>query len=60
MQVFLRENNVAEALGVLKHKLQKEDVFRNMRQARTLRSPTSKRAREKAEAIRRAKKLARK
>jgi small subunit ribosomal protein S21 len=54
VQVFVRDNNVDQALKVLKKKMQREGVFREMK----LRGP--RRVREKAEAIRRARKLARK
>lgn len=60
MQVLVRDNNVDQALRVLKRKMQKEGVFREMRQRESYEKPSTKRAREKEEAIRRAKKLARK
>lgn len=60
MQVLVRENNVDQALRVLKRKMQKEGVFREMRQRESYEKPSVKRAREKAEAIRRTKKAARK
>lgn len=60
MQVLVRENNVDQALRVLKRKMQKEGVFREMRQRETYEKPSVKRARQKAEAIRRVKKAARK
>ena len=60
MQVLVRDNNVDQALRVLKRKLQKEGVFREMRQRESYEKPSIKRAREKAEAVRRAKKFARK
>lgn len=60
MQVLVRENNVDQALRVLKRKMQREGVFREMRQRESYEKPSIKRVREKAEAIRRAKKLARK
>lgn len=60
MQVLVRENNVDQALRVLKRKMQKEGIFREMRQRESYEKPSIKRARERAEAIRRAKKLARK
>lgn len=60
MQVIVRDNNVDQALRVLKKKLQREGVFREMKLRRHYEKPSEKRAREKAEAIRRARKLARK
>jgi small subunit ribosomal protein S21 len=60
MQVLVRDNNVEQALRVLKKKLQREGVFREMKRARFYEKPSEKVAREKSEAIRRARKLARK
>lgn len=60
MQVLVRDNNVDQALRVLKKKLQREGVFREMKTRRAFEKPSEKRAREKAEAIRRARKAARK
>ena len=60
MQVLVRDNNVEQALRVLKKKLQREGVFREMKQRREFEKPSERRTREKAEAIRRAKKAARK
>ena len=44
----------------LKKKLQREGVFREMKLRRSYEKPSEKRAREKAEAVRRARKLERK
>ena len=60
MQVLVRDNNVEQALRVLKKKLQREGVFREMKRAAFYEKPSEKAAREKSEAIRRARKLARK
>ncbi len=60
MQVLVRDNNVEQALRVLKKKLQREGVFREMKARASYEKPSEKRAREKAEAIRRSRKLARK
>lgn len=60
LQVLVRENNVEQALRVLKKKLQREGVFREMKRRRSFEKPSERRVREKAEAIRRAKKAARK
>jgi small subunit ribosomal protein S21 len=60
LQVLVRENNVDQALRVLKKKLQREGVFREMKARSAYEKPSEKRAREKGEAIRRARKLARK
>lgn len=60
MQVLVRDNNVEQALRVLKKKMQREGLFREMKQRRAYEKPSEKRVREDAEAIRRARKLARK
>ncbi len=60
MQVLVRDNNVDQALKALKKKLQREGVFREMKLRNHFEKPSEKKAREKAEAIRRARKLARK
>jgi len=60
VQVFVRDNNVDQALKALKKKLQREGVFREMKLRSHYEKPSEKRAREKAEAIRRTRKLARK
>lgn len=60
MFVQVRDNNVDQALRILKKKLQREGVFREMKLRQHYEKPSQRRAREKAEAIRRARKLARK
>ncbi len=60
MQVLVRDNNVDQALKVLKKKMQREGVFREMKLRGHYEKPSEKKVREKAEAIRRARKLARK
>jgi small subunit ribosomal protein S21 len=60
VQVFVRDNNVDQALRVLKKKMQREGVFREMRRRRFYEKPSDKATREKTEAIRRRRKLARK
>ncbi|MGF1658114.1 MAG: 30S ribosomal protein S21 [Rubrimonas sp.] len=60
MQVLVRDNNVDQALKALKKKMQREGVFREMKLKQHYEKPSEKRARERAEAIRRARKLARK
>jgi len=60
LQVFVRDNNVDQALRVLKKKMQREGVFREMKRRRFYEKPSEKAAREGAEAIRRARKAARK
>jgi len=60
VQVFVRDNNVDQALKALKKKMQREGIFREMKLRGHYEKPSERRAREKAEAIRRARKLARK
>jgi small subunit ribosomal protein S21 len=60
VQVLVRDNNIDQALRVLKKKMQREGVFREMKLRGHYEKPSERRAREKAEAIRRARKLARK
>jgi small subunit ribosomal protein S21 len=60
LQVFVRDNNVDQALRVLKKKMQREGVFREMKRRRFYEKPSERAVREKAEALRRVRKLARK
>ncbi|MET3858578.1 ribosomal protein S21 [Rhizobium sp. OAE497] len=60
LKILVRENNVDQALRFLKKKLQQEGVFREMRLREHYEKPSEKRAREKAEGIRRTRKLAQK
>jgi len=60
LQVFVRDNNVDQALRILKKKMQREGVFREMKQRRFYEKPSEKTTREKGEAVRRARKAARK
>ena len=60
MQVLVRDNNVDQALKALKKKMQREGIFREMKLRGHYEKPSEKKARERAEAIRRARKLARK
>lgn len=60
MLVTVRDNNIDQALRVLKKKMQREGVFREMKLKQHFEKPSVKKAREKAEAVRRSRKLARK
>lgn len=60
MRIFVRDNNVDQALRFLKKKMQREGLFREIKAHAAYEKPSEKRVREKAEAIRRSKKLARK
>ena len=58
--VTVRDNNVDQALRVLKKKMQREGVFREMKNRRAFEKPSERRAREAAESTRRVRKLMRK
>ncbi len=60
MQVLVRDNNIDQALRVLKKKMQREGVFREMKRRRFYEKPSEQATRERSEAARRARKLARK
>jgi small subunit ribosomal protein S21 len=60
LQVIVRDNNVDQALKVLKKKLQREGIFRELKMRDAFEKPSEKRVREQAESVRRARKLARK
>ena len=60
VQVIVRDNNVDQALRALKKKLQREGVFREMKLRRSYEKPSERKARERAEAVRRYRKVMRK
>jgi small subunit ribosomal protein S21 len=60
LKVFVRDNNVEQALRILKKKLQREGLFREIKRRRAYEKPSERKAREKGEAIRRGRKAARK
>jgi small subunit ribosomal protein S21 len=60
MQVFVRDNNVDQALRVLKKKMQREGTFREIKRRRSYEKPSERRNREKADAVRRYRKTLRK
>lgn len=60
MRIIVRDNNIDQALRVLKKKMQREGVFREMKARRCYEKPSERRAREKNESIRRNRKAARK
>jgi small subunit ribosomal protein S21 len=60
VSVHVRDNNIDQALKVLKKKMQREGIFREMKLRRDFEKPSQKRKREKAEAVRRWRKLQRK
>jgi small subunit ribosomal protein S21 len=60
LKVFVRDNNVDQALRVLKKKLQRDGLFREIKRRRAYEKPSERKSREKTEAIRRGRKAARK
>ncbi len=60
VQVYVRDNNVDQALRALKKKMQREGLFREMKLRRHFEKPSERRKRERAEAVRRHRKLLRK
>lgn len=60
VSVTVRDNNVDQALRALKKKMQREGIFREMKLRRDFEKPSEKKKREKAEAVRRNRKLERK
>lgn len=56
----MRDNNVEQALRALKKKMQREGTFREMKRRKYYEKPSERRARQKAEAVRRARKMHRK
>lgn len=58
--VNVRDNNVDQALKVLKKKMQREGLFREMKLRRDFEKPSEKKKREKAESVRRWRKMERK
>ena len=60
MEVSVRDNNVDQALRVLKKKMQREGIYREMKLRRHFEKPSVRRAREEAEAVRRHRKMMRK
>ena len=60
VQVSVRDNNVEQAIRVLKKKLQREGVIREMKLRKHYEKPSERKARERSESVRRTRKLARK
>ena len=60
MRLFVRDNDVGSALRVLKKKMQREGLFREMKLRRFYEKPSERAAREKAEGKRRRRKALRK
>ena len=60
MTIIVRNNNVDQAMRVLKKKLQKEGVLKEIKSRQYFEKPSAKRARQKAEGIKRYKRAEKK
>lgn len=60
MLVQVRDNNIDQAMKVLKRKLQREGFFRELKRRRAYEKPSERRNRAKAQAVRRSRKQTRK
>ncbi|ASW08794.1 30S ribosomal protein S21 [Rhizobium sp. 11515TR] len=60
MQVFVRDNDIDQALRVLKKMMIRDGVFHEINMRSAYIKPSERRAREKTQAIRRQRKLLRK
>ena len=58
--IVVRNNNVDQSMRVLKKKLQKEGVLREIKSRQYFEKPSAKRARKKAEGIKRYKRAEKK
>ncbi|MFN5351582.1 MAG: 30S ribosomal protein S21 [Alphaproteobacteria bacterium] len=59
MQITVKENNVEQAIKVLKKKLQKEGLFKEIKERRFFEKPSETRAKEVKEIKKRIKKFRR-
>ncbi len=60
VSVNVRDNNIEQALRILKKKMQREGLFREMKLRQNHEKNFVKKARQKAEAVRRTRKMDRK
>ena len=60
MEVIVRDNKIDHALRKLKKKMQREGMYREIKKRRAYEKHSEKKAREKAESVRRWRKLQRK
>ena len=59
IQVYVKDNNIEQALRSLKKKMQREGLYKEMKLRKHYEKPSLKKAREKEESIRRSRKLKR-
>ena len=57
MEITVNDNNVDQALRVLKKKMQREGVYKDMKIHRRFEKPSVKKARKRTESLRRTRKL---
>lgn len=60
MEVIVNDNNVDHALRILKKKMQREGIYKDMKIHRHFEKPSEKKARKQVESIRRFRKMMRK
>ena len=60
MEINVNENNIDQALRILKKRIQREGVYRDMKIHRRYEKPSEKRKRKRTEVLRRSRKLKRK
>jgi small subunit ribosomal protein S21 len=60
MDVIVNDNNVDHALRILKKKMQREGIYKDMKNRRYFEKPSEKKARKRVESIRRSRKFMRK
>ncbi len=60
MEVIVNDNNVDHALRILKKKMQREGIYKDMKIHRHFEKPSEKRARKQVESVRRFRKMLRK
>ncbi len=57
MEVMVNENNVDHALRILKKKMQREGIYKDMKIHRHYEKPSEKKARKRTESLRRSRKV---
>jgi small subunit ribosomal protein S21 len=60
MEVSVNSNDVDHALRVLKKKMQREGIYKDLKLHRHFEKPSEKKARKRVESLRRSRKLSRK
>ncbi|MDR1034391.1 MAG: 30S ribosomal protein S21 [Holosporales bacterium] len=60
MEVTVNSNDVDHALRILKKKMQREGIYKDMKIHRHFEKPSEKKARKRVESLRRARKMNRK